>query len=564
MALNNLISYLIIAGVILFAFIFIGVIIARLYKRSTKEQSFVRTGFGGQVVIMNGGALVLPVLHELILVNMNTLRLEVKREKQESLITKDKMRVDVGVEFYLRVNPNAEAIATAAQTLGSRTQNANELRALVEGKFVAALRACAAQMDMAEMHEHRSRFVQSVQSIVVEDLAKNGLELESSSLTHFNQTKIEYFDPQNAFDAEGLTRLTEQTETRRKERNNIEQETAVSIASKNLEANKQQLDIERQNEFAKLEQEREIETRKALQASEIAAQQADRQRESLQAQIAAKQQTDTSRITAERTIKEQEVEAERKVTIARIDKDKAIQIAQQGTNIEIATKSRDESVAKAEADKARAEAVKAEEGVISSRQISIAEREKAIQLVEARKKAEQEAIGVTVAAEADRDAAKARAESLQTQATAEAEADRIRAEGIRAKFAAEADGKRMINEAENTLSPELIAMQVKMLLIKELPKIIEQSVKPMEQIDGIKIIQVEGLQSGHSHHHGNGDGVSTANGSGNLSEQVVASALRYRAQAPLIDQLMSEVGLSGGSAQGLVQGLLNPQASKAE
>jgi hypothetical protein len=45
--------------------------------------------------------------------------------------------------------------------------------------------------------------------------------------------------------------------------------------------------------------------------------------------------------------------------------------------------------------------------------------------------------------------------------------------------------------------------------------------------------------------------------SGNLSEQVVASALRYRAQAPLIDQLMSEVGLAGGSTQGLVQGLMN-------
>lgn len=45
----------------------------------------------------------------------------------------------------------------------------------------------------------------------------------------------------------------------------------------------------------------------------------------------------------------------------------------------------------------------------------------------------------------------------------------------------------------------------------------------------------------------------------NLSEQVVASALRYRAQAPLIDQLMSEVGLSGGSAQGL----LNPAKAQA-
>ncbi|HNP02300.1 MAG TPA: flotillin family protein, partial [Agitococcus sp.] len=62
MNLGNLISYLIICGIILFALIIIGVIIARLYKRSTKEQSFVRTGFGGQAVIMNGGALVLPVL----------------------------------------------------------------------------------------------------------------------------------------------------------------------------------------------------------------------------------------------------------------------------------------------------------------------------------------------------------------------------------------------------------------------------------------------------------------------------------------------------------------------
>jgi uncharacterized membrane protein YqiK len=155
-----------------------------------------------------------------------------------------------------------------------------------------------------------------------------------------------------------------------------------------------------------------------------------------------------------------------------------------------------------------------------------------------------------------------RAESLQTQATAEAEADRIRAEGIRAKFAAEADGKRMINEAENTLSPALVAMQVKMLLIKELPKIIEQSVKPLEQIEGIKIIQIEGL-NGANTTGSNHDG-SSAPSSGNLSEQVVASALRYRAQAPLIDQLMQEVGLSGGSSQGLVQSLMNSVEPKAE
>ncbi|HNA21233.1 MAG TPA: flotillin domain-containing protein, partial [Agitococcus sp.] len=102
----------------------------------------------------------------------------------------------------------------------------------------------------------------------------------------------------------------------------------------------------------------------------------------------------------------------------------------------------------------------------------------------------------------------------------------------------------------------------KMLLIKELPKIIEQSVKPLEQIDGIKIIQIEGINGTNGGSTVNGESTPVTNG--NLSEQVVASALRYRAQAPLIDQLMQEVGLSGGSPQGLVNGLLNQAESKTE
>ena len=115
---SALFEILIFAGIILVALVIIGVIIARLYRRSSKEVSFVRTGFGGEKVILNGGAIVLPVLHEIIPVNMNTLRLEVKRAADQALITRDRMRVDVMAEFYVRVKPTAESIATAAQTLG--------------------------------------------------------------------------------------------------------------------------------------------------------------------------------------------------------------------------------------------------------------------------------------------------------------------------------------------------------------------------------------------------------------------------------------------------------------
>ena len=107
-----------------------------LYLRSSKERGFVRTGLGGQKVVMNGGAFVLPIVHEVMPVNMNTLRLEVSRGRERALITRDRMRVDVTSEFYVRVNADADAIAAAAQTLGQRPLQPEQRKALGEGEFV--------------------------------------------------------------------------------------------------------------------------------------------------------------------------------------------------------------------------------------------------------------------------------------------------------------------------------------------------------------------------------------------------------------------------------------------
>ena len=103
----------------------------------------------------------------------------------------------------------------------------------------------------------------------------------------------------------------------------------------------------------------------------------------------------------------------------------------------------------------------------------------------------------------------------------------------------------MRNAALNTLAAEQIAMQVKMKLLDVLPAIIEASVKPLEKIDGIKIVQVDGLNRG------------TAGGSGgsggNLAEQAVAAALAYRAQQPILDAVLGEIGMKGGDLKGLVE-----------
>lgn len=231
------------ATLFLVALFTLGRILARLYQRATKEISYVRTGFGGQKIILNGGALVFPILHNTIPVNMNTLRIPVSRRDDQALITRDRMRVDVVAEFYVRTQPTKESIANAAQTLGERTMHPHTLKDLVEGKFVDALRSVASEMTMEELHEKRTDFVQKVQQAVSDDLLKNGLELETVSLTALDQTDKSFFNPNNAFDAEGLTRLTEEIERRKKIRNDIEQETNVQMTAKIMESEKQRLDI---------------------------------------------------------------------------------------------------------------------------------------------------------------------------------------------------------------------------------------------------------------------------------------------------------------------------------
>lgn len=157
---NSVPSWMFTAIIAVCILFIIGIIFARLYHRASAEQAFVRTGLGGQKVVMSGGAIVMPIFHEIIPINMNTLKLEVSRSTIDSLITKDRMRVDVVVAFFVRVKPSVEGIATAAQTLGQRTLSPEDLRMLVEDKFVDALRATAAQMTMHELQDTRENFVQ--------------------------------------------------------------------------------------------------------------------------------------------------------------------------------------------------------------------------------------------------------------------------------------------------------------------------------------------------------------------------------------------------------------------
>jgi uncharacterized membrane protein YqiK len=527
-----------------------------LYLRSSKERAFVRTGLGGQKVVLDGGAFVLPIVHDVIPVNMNTLRLEVARGRDKALITKDRMRVDVIAEFYVRVAASPESVAAAAQTLGQRTLAPEQLKELVEGKFVDALRTAAAEMTMEELHEKRGVYVKRVRDSVAGDLTKNGLELEAASLTQLDQTSMEFFNPSNAFDAEGLTRLTEQIEHRKKQRNDVEQDTLVAIRNKNLEAEKLSLDIDRESEYARLSQHREVEIARARQRAELVTERARREQDSESAQITAKQTIDAARIRSEQTIEQERISKERTLQGAEIERRQAMELAEQQRAIAVARESKAQSEAQAAADGARALAVSAEEKVFTAREVEMAERKKAIELIGAAQQAEREALRLTHAARAERDASVDRGASIRAQAQADADADKIKSMAMRVRAEIEAEAMRLMNDAHNMLSPEARASALRLKIVEKAEAIIRESVRPMERIEGIKILQVDGFGGSGGGGHANGDG-----GGGGFADNIVNSALRFRAQAPIVDQLLREIGLDAGDINRLTGGLTGGQAA---
>ncbi|WP_117194305.1 flotillin family protein [Rhizobium terrae] len=463
-ALGWFIILLILAAVLI-------VLAAWFFERATNEVSLVRTGIGGRKVVIEGGTLAIPYFHEVSRVNMQTIRMDVARTGDHALITKDRMRIDVGAEFYTSVVPEEAAVVRAAQTLGRRTFQPDQLKSLIDGMMVDALRAVAAQMTMDELHENRGEFVRQVHEALAGTLVKYGLQLDSVSLTSLDQTPFSALDENNAFNAVGMRKLAEVIAKSKKERAEIEGESQVAVRRAEVESNRRKLDIELEQRRAEIQQTQEIELLLAQQLTEVARRKAEAEAAAAQARIEMERAIQTASLAREQIIREAEILQSR-----------ALEIAEQDRAIQIAAKSQEESRAKAEATEARAAVIKAEEDLSTLRQMAEAERRKQLALMAAEQEAEAQATRIRITSESDQIAAKTRGLIKREEA-----------ETLRIQKKAEADGEAARIEAENSRSPELAAMELEKARLAALPAIIGEMVKPAEKIKGISINHITGL-----------------------------------------------------------------------
>ncbi|MEO1314866.1 MAG: flotillin domain-containing protein, partial [Pseudomonadota bacterium] len=135
-----------------------------------------------------------------------------------------------------------------------------------------------------------------------------------------------------------------------------------------------------------------------------------------------------------------------------------------------------------------------------------------------------------------------------TLAEKAAEEMRIASEAERIRATVEAEAQKLINEAENILTDEARHSLFKRKMLEHVEGIVAASAKPLEKINDIKIMQLGGAGTQGLDWAGDGPGGNGGGGPGSSpTDEVMNSALRYRVQAPMVDSLLSDIGLDGSN-----------------
>src|SRR5574341_515203 len=441
------------------------------YVKAPVRMAFIRTGVGGRAVLIDQGAIVIPGLHEIQWISLETFKLEVFKANREAFITKDRLRVDVGAEFYVKIPPDAASIERASRSLGDKSFSAAGIQSLVEEKLISALRSVAAQMELMQMHENRRGFALAVMENLREALVPNGLSLEDVSIYHLDQTERAQLDPNNIFDAEGLRTIAAQVSQRNRERNEIERNTEVAIKRKDVEAVKLKLQLDQEREFAEAEQVRQVESNRTEQKAATEQFKFEQERRTREAEIAKQQSIRAAEIEQEKAIREAELKRETYLTLqaqskeqTEIAKEQAIQEFQRDKEIAILVKERqkvEEERRRLEAEATREQAAQA---VVTVNERAAAERAREVALVQARR--ELEVTGQ-------------KAQAMERMAQARMK------EGE-----AEAQVRGKMREAENALDQKIIQRDIMLELLARAPQIVGELMAPARQIESIKVLDV--------------------------------------------------------------------------
>ena len=442
------IAIIVVVSIVLLIFLYF-IIIAIFYKKIPQGESLVRTGFGGTAVAFDKGLYVIPVLHKVEIMDISIKKIEIERTGINGLICKDNIRADIKVAFFVRVNKSVDDIINVAQTIGcTRASEIETLKSLFDAKFSEALKTVGKKFEFVELYEARREFRKEIIDIIGTDL--NGYILDDCAIDDLEQTSLSVLKPDNILDSEGIKKITELTAAQNVKSNLIKRDEEKTIRKQDVEAREAILELDKQlaekeeqqkREIANIKSREEAETLKVAEEERLKSETAriateekvKVAEENMQRQIivASKNKQRTEAVETERVEKDRMLEAterERIVTLAQIEKEKVVEVEKK--NIQDVIRDR----------------VMLEKGVVEEQEnmkdieaFKTADREKQVKITIAEADAQESLIKTIKAAEAQKEAAKQKAEEINIEAQAQKEASEKEAEAR--KTLAEAQAK---------------------------------------------------------------------------------------------------------------------------
>jgi flotillin len=446
--------------------IFVSVLIVRQYKRCPSNRILVVYGKVGKdktsKCMHGGGTFVLPLVQDYAFLSLEPIVIEVPLEGALSL---NNIRVNAPATFTVGVSTDPVIMQNAAERLLNLPTQV--VREQAQDIILGQLRLVIATMSIEEINKDREKFMSLINKNVAEEINKIGLELINVNIRDITDESgyIQAIGQRAA--AEAINRA--KVDVAQAEREGATGEAAavrekeVSVAAERAQAAEGQKQAEQKQRVAVA----------ALEATAVQGEaQAQRDREITQAQRLAETLSAKKLAEQEQRIRMADAEAQ----------------AVLGEN---ASKQR---IAESQASLAETQAA-----VRQRSEVAAANAAQAI-LVAQR---EQE-----LARLAKDDLAPQEIEKQRIEIAAEAEAEKRRreakgeADAILAKYEAEAKGVQMVMEAKAEGYRKLIeaagkdpAVGPTLLLIEQLPKLVEQQVKAVQ---GLKIDKITVWDQGTS------------------------------------------------------------------
>jgi flotillin len=446
--------------------IFVSVLIVRQYKRCPSNRILVVYGKVGKdktsKCMHGGGTFVLPLVQDYAFLSLEPIVIEVPLEGALSL---NNIRVNAPATFTVGVSTDPVIMQNAAERLLNLPTQV--VREQAQDIILGQLRLVIATMSIEEINKDREKFMSLINKNVAEEINKIGLELINVNIRDITDESgyIQAIGQRAA--AEAINRA--KVEVAQAEREGATGEAAavrekeVRVAAERAQAAEGQKQAEQRQRVAVA----------ALEATAVQGEaQAQRDREITQAQRQA--ETLSAKKLAEQEQRIRMADAEAQAVLGENASKQRIAESQ-------ASLAETQAAARQRSEVAAANAAQA---------ILVAQREQELARLAKDDLAPQEIEKqrIEIAAEAE-------AEKRRREAKGEADA-------ILAKYEAEAKGVQMVMEAKAEGYRKLIeaagkdpAVGPTLLLIEQLPKLVEQQVKAVQ---GLKIDKITVWDQGTS------------------------------------------------------------------